>query len=274
MPPRRRAASSASAPPPVSVPEEPIYTDVGAEANADAGAGGNADTEETEIEHVVLQLPIPAERLDELLNKDGMNIVPTADITAPQCAATSAMREPTPYVAQNSFVSEAQQIDTAAAVHTPTPSVCFWCCHNIEHRTFGMPIRFDRHAGTFTTYGSFCSFECAAAHNFSVHMGSDRAWEIHSWIQMLGRRFGYTQPVRPAPSRYLLKMFNGPMTIEEFRAAHLGQTRTTVLNIPPMISAPSQIEILNTSYITTKSDGTCAPKKRAAKNALIMVEST
>jgi len=133
--------------------------------------------------------------------------------------------------------------------------ICFHCCHEIGHMCFGMPTRYDGHTETFTTYGNFCSLECAAAFNFSTHMGSDRAWEIHSWIQMLGRRYGFSEPIRPAPARYLLEMFDGPLTIEQFRRAHATQTRTLVLNIPPMISLPSQLESINTSYWTGSVGG-------------------
>ena len=133
--------------------------------------------------------------------------------------------------------------------------ICFHCCHEIGHMCFGMPTRYDGHTETFTTYGNFCSLECAAAFNFSTHMGSDRAWEIHGWIQMLGRRYGFAEPIRPAPARYLLEMFDGPLTIEQFRRAHATQTRTLVLNIPPMISLPSQLESINTSYWTGSVGG-------------------
>ena len=145
--------------------------------------------------------------------------------------------------------------DASATGSIKKKHICFHCCHEIGHMCFGMPTRYDGHTETFTTYGNFCSLECAAAFNFSTHMGSDRAWEIHSWIQMLGRRYGYAEPIRPAPARYLLEMFDGPLTIEQFRRAHATQTRTLVLNIPPMISLPSQLESINTSYWTGSVGG-------------------
>lgn len=127
--------------------------------------------------------------------------------------------------------------------------VCYWCFHNIFQTEFGMPIRYDVFHNSFTMYGSFCSLECAAAYNYSVHMGCDRVWEINSWIQYLGKMYGYTKPIRPAPSRYLLNIFNGPLSIEEFRNSHKEQTRSLVMNIPPFIHVTSQIEILNTSFL-------------------------
>ena len=106
-------------------------------------------------------------------------------------------------------------------------------------------------------------------------MGSDRVWEIHSWIQMLANRYGYEGMVRPAPSKYLLKMFNGPMTIDEFRNAHKGLARTYVMNIPPFIHVPSQMEILNTSFLDSANINTTDKIQRIKKKASAFVlEST
>ena len=69
---------------------------------------------------------------------------------------------------------------------------------------------------------------------------------------MIARRFGITNIIRPAPSKYLLKMFGGNLSIDEFREAHLNNDKTYILNIPPMISVNSTNEIINTSYITKK----------------------
>ena len=66
---------------------------------------------------------------------------------------------------------------------------------------------------------------------------------------MIANRSGIKEIIRPAPSRYLLKMFGGNLTIEEFRNAHLNNDKTFMLNIPPMIAINSTSEILNTSYL-------------------------
>ena len=127
---------------------------------------------------------------------------------------------------------------------------CFWCCHNIDtNMKFGMPYNYDTINDTFYIIGSFCSLQCANAYNFSINCGSDKVWEINSWIQMIAKRCGFTKNIRPAPSKYLLKMFGGNLSIDEFREAHLNNDKTYILNIPPMISISSTTEILNTSYL-------------------------
>jgi len=56
-----------------------------------------------------------------------------------------------------------------------------------------------------------------------------------------------------------------PLSIDEFRQAHKSQSRTLVLNIPPMIATPSQMESINTSF---HSAGMEAPKKPLAPGAI------
>jgi hypothetical protein len=127
---------------------------------------------------------------------------------------------------------------------------CYWCCHSIGPKEFGMPIKYDTIHKTFTTFGYFCSLECTVAYNYSANMGSDRMWEIHSWIQWIGKKIGYQLPIRPAPNKYLLKMFNGPLDIEEFRNVHNNYLKTYIMNMPPLIHIQGQMETVNTSFVS------------------------
>jgi len=205
-------------------------------------------------EHIILQLPISQTRVNTLINN---NINDNNLIT-----------DPTPYESNSYFMNDAENILSeskkdnntnnnnyiASYNNNHTNTCCYWCCHKIEQTLYGMPIKYDTLNDTYLMYGSFCSLQCANAYNFSVHCGSDLVWEINSWIQMLGKRYGILNSIRPAPSRYLLKMFNGDLSIEDFRKAHTNNEKTYILNIPPMISVTTNIEILNTSYLSKITD--------------------
>jgi len=128
-------------------------------------------------------------------------------------------------------------------------SHCFWCCHSIQGNVYGLPYNYDSINDTYYILGSFCSFQCVNAYNFSVNANSDKVWEINSWIQMIAKKCGFPDVIRPAPSRYLLKTFGGNLTIEDFRNTHLNNEKTYILNIPPMIAINGTPEILNTSYL-------------------------
>jgi hypothetical protein len=168
---------------------------------------------------------------------------------------------PTPYESNSYFMNDAENISQDTNIeyqktysNNNNNSHCFWCCHSIDNIVYSMPYNYDSINDSYFVFGSFCSLQCANAYNFSVHGSSDKVWEINSWIQMLGKRYGFTNTIRPAPSKYLLKMFGGNLTIDEFREAHIKADKTYVLNIPPMISINSSSEILNTSYLAKISE--------------------
>lgn len=199
-------------------------------------------------EHIILQLPLNNNQIEKIIN---MNKTNENNI------------EPIPYERGCFFINEEE--NTIANAKCENELIydkedigkhknqnCFWCCHPLDNKQYGMPISYDSINDTYKIYGCFCSLQCANAYNFSVHNGSDKVWEINSMIQMLGKRCGINNYIRPAPSRYLLKMFNGHLDIDEFRNLHKNNTSTHVLNLPPMISICSSYEVINTSYIKNK----------------------
>ena len=186
---------------------------------------------------VVIQLPINPSRIQDILQSEIANN-----------ATQEASKDPQPYSQDNKFLSNPGDLDEDTNRPKPT-SVCFWCCHEIDTISVGLPIRHDVVHNTFTLFGTFCSLNCASAFNFSHHQCSERVWEINSWVHLLARNIGLSTPIRPAPSRYMLKLFGGPMTITEFRKAHQGMSRTFVQNIPPFITVNAQMEVVNTSFM-------------------------
>jgi len=197
---------------------------------------------DNEEDDIFIQLPISQNKINTIINieKNDEKVI-----------------EPTPYENNCYFNNDVSDISCDNEYYQNNynlnninnNSCCFWCCHTIENNIYGMPYNYDPINDTFFILGSYCSLQCANAYNFSVNCGSDKVWEINSWIQMIGKRCGFKNLIRPAPSKYLLKMFGGTMTIEEFRNSHLNNDKTYILNIPPMISISSTTEILNTSYL-------------------------
>jgi len=198
-------------------------------------------------EHIILQLPLSKSHIEKIINIDKKN---------------DCEYEPIPYENPYCYINEEindinEEIQDNEISHVSNHTcgnnmVCFWCCHNIDYKIYGMPVSYCNN--TYFVYGTFCSLQCANAFNFSSHNGSDKVWEINSLIQMMGKKYGIIEYIRPAPSRYLLRMFNGNLSIEEFRALHMNNETTYVLNIPPMISLPISYESVNTSYIKKNSE--------------------
>ena len=194
---------------------------------------------------VVVQLAIPQNRINDILQSN-IQIEDKRPIILP--LDNSSVIYPLPYDIDNKFESNPDKVESAKSLADNT--VCFWCCYKLTSSGIGLPIRHDVVHNTFTQFGTFCSLECASAYNFSNNQGSERVWEINSWIHLLARNLGLNTPIRPAPSKYMLQLFGGPMSIEEFRKAHIGMTRTFVQNIPPLITVNPQMEVVNTSFLS------------------------
>lgn len=204
------------------------------------------NTSENEDDDIIIQLPLSQSKINTIINSDSQDC---------------KIIDPTPYESNSYFMNDAENISfdntkeyQTSYTNNNNNSHCFWCCHAINSTIYSMPYNYDSINDSYFVYGSFCSLQCANAYNFSIHGSSDKVWEINSWIQMLGKRYGFNNTIRPAPSKYLLKMFGGNLTIEEFREAHIKTDKTYVLNIPPMISINSSSEILNTSYLAKMSE--------------------
>lgn len=201
-------------------------------------------------EHIILQLPLTQHHIDKIINTD----------KTIECA-----NEPIPYERNCCFIDDKCNSSTnvpkkQCAIPFAEQQTsdfkhlcCFWCCHNIDYKVYGMPINYDSINDTYILYGSFCSLQCANAYNFSTYNGCDKVWEINSMIQMMAKRYGITNYIRPSPSRYLLKMFNGYLNIDEFRNLHKNNEATHILNLPPMIAISSGYEVVNTSYIAKQA---------------------
>jgi hypothetical protein len=199
-----------------------------------------------ESDDIIIQLPLSQSKINTIINNNDNQDM--------------KILIPTPYESNSYFMNDAENISQDTNIEyqktysNNNNSHCFWCCHSIDNVVYSMPYNYDSINDSYFVFGTFCSLQCANAYNFSVHGSSDKVWEINSWIQMLGKRYGFTNTIRPAPSKYLLKMFGGNLTIDEFREAHIKADKTYVLNIPPMISINSSSEILNTSYLAKISE--------------------
>jgi hypothetical protein len=111
-----------------------------------------------------------------------------------------------------------------------TNVACHWCCHPFQGTPVSLPTKMvnspdSPRISSCDVEGCFCSFQCAAAHNFSTG-DSDNMWERYAMLNRLyfdksiaeGMQPDAIGKVVPAPSRLVLVMFGGHMTIEEFRS--------------------------------------------------------
>ena len=110
---------------------------------------------------------------------------------------------------------------------------CFWCCHTFTNRPVILPIR-DTGEYLHVT-GNFCSPECATAHLFDMRQDAHTRWEQ---LALLYRVYGDAcqGKIHPAPSRSILKLFGGNLSIQEYRQLIRSHKVRVDIHLPPMVS--------------------------------------
>jgi hypothetical protein len=97
-------------------------------------------------------------------------------------------------------------------------TACFWCCHLFDNPSVPLPISYDAYKNIYTAQGNFCSPECALAHNYSDITISDATrWNRHSLLGHLYSDLYSSDSLSVAPPRSLLRLFGGPLDIQQYR---------------------------------------------------------
>lgn len=120
---------------------------------------------------------------------------------------------------------------------TPSgPTTCLWCAHS--YTTQPVLLRFISDRCVVSAIDKFCTYECAAAFNeYSTEFSHDKC---QSYAELC-HRFNQTNNtscvvLKVAPSRLLLKMFGGPMSINKYRQGSTSVISTVSLKVPEMHS--------------------------------------
>jgi len=101
---------------------------------------------------------------------------------------------------------------------TYSDAACFWCCHSFNWAQCVLPVSYDAYKNLYTCEGNFCSPECALAYLYKEVTTESIKWNRHSLLRHLYSNLYTTNDLSPAPPRTLLRMFGGPLDIEQYRA--------------------------------------------------------
>jgi hypothetical protein len=113
-------------------------------------------------------------------------------------------------------------------------TACFWCCHKFSGFHFVCPISYDAYKNVYTCEGNFCSPECSLAFLYSEQTISDGTrWNRHSLLNHLFSQL-YEDGITPAPPRALLRMFGGPLDIEQYRNYIKNTNEIILAALPPI----------------------------------------
>jgi hypothetical protein len=114
-------------------------------------------------------------------------------------------------------------------------TACFWCCHPFPWKASVLPISYDAYENMYTCEGHFCSPECAMASLYSDPNVSDNSrWTRHSLLADLYRSLYAKRDLIPAPPRTTLRLFGGPLDIEQFREYTASSEEMIAVQLPPL----------------------------------------
>jgi hypothetical protein len=178
-----------------------------------------------------------AERLSEgvlaapfLATSASSNTPPAVVASAPVPA--SVLGEAVPdYYKKSTLLVQFQTSEEIRTIPDRTNVACFWCCHAFEWKPVVLPVR-DQ-GDYIQVQGNFCCPECAMSYLFESKQDSYARWEQ---LSLLNRIYGSGGPVRPAPAKQVLKLFGGPLSIDEYRGLIRNGKLRVDIHLPPMVS--------------------------------------
>lgn len=123
---------------------------------------------------------------------------------------------------------------TKRPTYTPA-TACFWCCHPFLHTPCVLPISYDAYDTMYTCEGHFCSPECGLAYLYAEpNVADGTRWTRHALLQDLYRTLYTKRDLLPAPPRATLRLFGGPLSIEQFREQTAFGDEVVGVQLPPL----------------------------------------
>jgi hypothetical protein len=123
---------------------------------------------------------------------------------------------------------------TRSPTYTQT-TACFWCCHSFGWTASVLPISYDAYENMYACEGHFCSPECAMAYLYADPSLSDVGrWTRHALLADLYRTMYTVRDLSPAPPRSALRLFGGPLDIEQFRQYVANSDDMVAVQLPPL----------------------------------------
>jgi hypothetical protein len=132
-----------------------------------------------------------------------------------------------------------------------TDVACWWCTERFESMPCFIPEKCVN--GTYYVWGNFCSYNCAASHNFELN--DYKSWNRYSLMKRLYNKiYSNHDEIRLADVPTSLKKFGGSQTIEEFRLNSRTNKKEYRFLMPPMVSVIPMLEENYTDHVGYKTN--------------------
>lgn len=179
-------------------------------------------------------------------------------VAAPSSSVTEKVvevesNEPLPMFTKCELMIQYRELSGVQKIPEKTEIGCFWCAHSFENQPCVIPEREEK--GVYRVYGNFCCPECAASYLLHESVDPHVRWERMALLHRIYDPEGKMR-IFPSPARESLRLFGGPLSIEQYRATiREGKVRVDV-HLPPMVSILGSIDTKPIDFFDTSIKNT------------------
>lgn len=155
------------------------------------------------------------------------------------------------------LMMEYRELRDSKKIPETTAVACFWCAHNFSWKPSIIPEREEK--GVYRVYGNFCCPSCALAYLLNESLDTHVRWERIALLHRLYGKNYKSHRIFPAPKRESLKLFGGPLEIEQFRATVEQEKVRIDMQVPPMVSILGSIDTKPIDFYDSSMKHTISP---------------
>lgn len=120
----------------------------------------------------------------------------------------------------------------------PEDTHCFWDCHPFKNKSIPLILNYNPLNKEYTGFGHFCSPNCALAYLHNMNISQNDRWTSKGLMK------SFFKNISPAPPRESLKIFGGPLSIDQYRDFIQKHTDYEIVaSLPPILMNIPQIDI-------------------------------
>jgi hypothetical protein len=155
------------------------------------------------------------------------------------------------------LMMEYRELRDSKKIPDTTSIACFWCAHSFVWKPSIIPEREEK--GVYRVYGNFCCPSCALAYLLNESLDTHVRWERIALLHRLYGKNYKSHRIFPAPKRESLKLFGGPLDIEQYRATVEQEKVRIDMQVPPMVSILGSIDTKPIDFYDSSMKHTISP---------------
>ena len=150
-----------------------------------------------------------------------------------------------------------KELKASSKIPDTTHIACFWCTHTFTWQPTIIPEREEK--SIYRVYGNFCSPCCSMAYLLQESLDTHVRWERIALLHRMYGKYFATGRIFPAPPRESLKLFGGPMEIEQYRSTVSAGKIRVDMQLPPMVSILGSIDTKPIDFYDSSMKHTISP---------------